>query len=91
MQRPRDVVIDVSRLSTDTSLSWTVRSGAAGYAVGWRPAVEPVSTRALAVGEAGTATIEGRGTPRPVDSCRLLSITRPPGRHRGDRLPYERT
>lgn len=54
---PRDVKVDVTRLTNDTTLSWTVEDAAAGYEVVWRPTVEPVWTHVLPVGHVGTVTI----------------------------------
>src|SRR6478672_6526200 len=54
---PRDVKVDVTQLTNDTTLKWTLDPAAAGYEVVWRPTIEPVWTHAIAVGKVGTATI----------------------------------
>ncbi len=54
---PRDVRVNVTDLTNDTTLSWTVDPAAAGYEVVWRPTIEPVWTHVLRVGQVGTITI----------------------------------
>jgi hypothetical protein len=54
---PHGVTVDVTRLTNDTTLSWTVDPSAAGYEVVWRPTVEPVWTHAIRLGRVGTVTI----------------------------------
>jgi len=56
---PRDVKIDVTQLTNDTTLTWTLDPAAAGYEVVWRPTTSPVWTHAVPVGAVATATLEG--------------------------------
>ncbi|QGK68253.1 M20/M25/M40 family metallo-hydrolase [Allosaccharopolyspora coralli] len=57
---PRDVVVDTSGLTNDTTLSWSPGSGTApeGYEVVWRPTAEPFWTHVIAVGDTTSATID---------------------------------
>jgi Zn-dependent M28 family amino/carboxypeptidase len=54
---PRGVKVDVTHLTNDSTLTWTVDPAAADYEVVWRPTVEPVWTHAVSVGTTGTATL----------------------------------
>ena len=54
---PRDVVIDTSVLTNDTTLRWTPDPAAVGYEAVWRPTTEAEWTHAIPVGTGGTATI----------------------------------
>jgi hypothetical protein len=56
---PRDVKVDVTQLTNDTTLTWTLDPAAAGYEVVWRPTIEPVWTHAVPVGKVATATLKG--------------------------------
>ncbi len=54
---PRDVRVNVTDLTNDTTLTWTVDPAAGGYEVVWRPTTDPVWTHGLRVGQVGTVTI----------------------------------
>ncbi|MFZ2014355.1 MAG: M28 family peptidase [Nocardioides sp.] len=54
---PRDVRVNVTDLTNDTTLTWAVDPSAAGYEVVWRPTIDPVWTHVLRVGQVGTITI----------------------------------
>jgi hypothetical protein len=54
---PRDVKVDVTQLTNDTTLTWTVDPAAASYEVVWRPSTEAFWTHRIPVGKVGTATI----------------------------------
>jgi len=56
---PQAVTVDVTRLTNDTTLSWSVDPAAAGYEVVWRPTTSPVWTHVVPVGHVGTATLTG--------------------------------
>ncbi len=56
---PRDVKVDVTQLTNDTTLTWTIDPAAAGYELVWRPTIEPVWTHAVPVGKVATATLKG--------------------------------
>jgi len=56
---PRDVKVDVTQLTNDTTLKWTVDPAAAGYEVVWRPTISPVWTHVVPVGQVPTATLTG--------------------------------
>jgi hypothetical protein len=49
----------VTRLTNDTSLTWTLGPAAAGYEIVWRPTTSPVWTHAVPVGRVATATLKG--------------------------------
>jgi hypothetical protein len=55
---PRDVKVDTTQLTNDTTLSWTVDPAAASYEVVWRPTTEPQWTHRIPVGKVGTTTID---------------------------------
>ncbi len=57
---PRDVVVDTSMLTNDTTLRWTHGNDAelAGYEVVWRPTIAPLWTDVIAVGDVDTTTID---------------------------------
>ena len=77
---PRDVKVDVTQLTNDTTLKWTVDPAAAGYEVVWRPTIEPVWTHVVPVGKVGTTTITGFSKDNVPDRC-------PGGRRRRKRTP----
>ena len=54
---PRDVTVDTTTLTNDTTLSWTADPRAHGYEVVWRPTTESVWTHAIPVGPVATATV----------------------------------
>jgi hypothetical protein len=54
---PRNVQVDTTVLTNDTSLTWDVDPKAAGYEVVWRPTDEPLWTDVIPVGHKGSATI----------------------------------
>lgn len=56
---PTDVLIDVSELTNDTTLTWSRVSGAdlVGYEVVWRPTIAPFWTHLISVGNTTSATI----------------------------------
>ncbi len=56
---PRDVKVDTTQLTNDTTLSWTVDPAAARYEVVWRPTIEPVWTHVIAADTSGHITIPG--------------------------------
>jgi hypothetical protein len=56
---PRDVKVDVTQLTNDTTLKWTLDPAVAGYELVWRPTIEPVWTHAVPVGKVATATLKG--------------------------------
>src|SRR3954447_5822352 len=56
---PRGVKVDVTQLTNDTTLKWTLDPAAAGYEVVWRPTIDPVWTHVIPVGRVATATITG--------------------------------
>ena len=71
---PRDVKVDTTELTNDTTLKWTLDPAAAGYEIVWRPTISPVWTHVVPVGKVATATFD-----------RLLEGQRPdrcPGRRR---------
>jgi hypothetical protein len=55
---PRNVAVDVTQLTNDMTLKWTVDPAAADYEVVWRPTTDPVWTHAVSVGTAGTTTLK---------------------------------
>jgi hypothetical protein len=57
---PRDVVIDVSELTNQTTLHWThgTDPNLAGYEVVWRPTINPFWTHAIRVGDVREATVD---------------------------------
>jgi Zn-dependent M28 family amino/carboxypeptidase len=57
---PRDVVIDVSELTNQTTLRWThgTDPNLAGYEVVWRPTINPFWTHAIKVGDVREATVD---------------------------------
>ncbi|AEV87318.1 aminopeptidase [Actinoplanes sp. SE50] len=57
---PKDVVIDTTRLTNDTTLRWTLGTepDLAGYEIVWRETTAPDWTGAHAVGLVGTATVD---------------------------------
>ncbi len=56
---PKHVLIDTTQLTNDSSLRWDLGTepDLAGYEIVWRPTTEPDWTRAIAVGNVTTATI----------------------------------
>jgi hypothetical protein len=54
---PRDVTVDVTNLTNDTTLSWTLDPAAAGYQIVWRPTTALEWTHMIPVGKVNTATI----------------------------------
>jgi hypothetical protein len=54
---PRDVKVNVTDLTNDTTLSWSVDPAAAGYEVVWRPTIVPVWTHVVRLGQVDTVTI----------------------------------
>jgi Peptidase family M28 len=56
---PRDVKVDVTQLTNDTTLTWALDPAAAGYEIVWRPTIEPVWTHVVPVGKVATATLKG--------------------------------
>jgi Zn-dependent M28 family amino/carboxypeptidase len=54
---PQDVTVDVTALTNDTTLRWTVDPAAAGYQVVWRPTTALEWTHMIPVGKVSTATI----------------------------------
>ncbi|WIM94662.1 M20/M25/M40 family metallo-hydrolase [Actinoplanes oblitus] len=57
---PKDVVIDTTQLTNQTTLRWTVGTepDLAGYEIVWRETTAPDWTAALPVGKVGTATVD---------------------------------
>lgn len=55
---PRDVVVDTTALTNDTTLRWTRDPAATGYEVVWRPTTEPTWTHVIPVGAVSGATID---------------------------------
>ncbi|GIF13320.1 M20/M25/M40 family metallo-hydrolase [Actinoplanes teichomyceticus] len=57
---PKDVVIDTTRLTNETTLRWTVGTepDLAGYEVLWRESTAADWTDVVAVGRVGTATVD---------------------------------
>lgn len=57
---PRDVVIDTTQLTNETTLRWTVGTepGLAGYELLWRETTAPDWQHTLAVGKVGTVTVD---------------------------------
>lgn len=55
---PKNVRIAASALTNDTTLSWAVAPGVAGYEVVWRETTEPEWSRAIDVGLTGTVTLD---------------------------------
>jgi hypothetical protein len=57
---PKNVVVDTSILTNDTTLLWTrsADQDLAGYEVVWRPTIEPFWTHAITVGDVTQATID---------------------------------
>jgi hypothetical protein len=57
---PRDVVVDTSVLTNDTTLLWTQGDDPelAGYEVVWRPTIAPLWTHVIWVGDTDGATID---------------------------------
>lgn len=55
---PRDVVVDTTALTNDTTLRWTRDPAATGYEVVWRPTTEPTWTHVIPLGAVSTATID---------------------------------
>jgi hypothetical protein len=56
---PRDVRVDTTQLTNDTTLTWTVDPAAARYEVVWRPTTEPVWTHVIPADTSGRITIPG--------------------------------
>jgi hypothetical protein len=56
---PRNVTVDTTQLTNDTTLSWTVDPAAARYEVVWRPSIEPVWTHVIPADTSGHITIPG--------------------------------
>jgi len=56
---PRDVKVDTTQLTNDTTLKWTLDPAAAGYEIVWRPTISPVWTHVVPVGKVATATLKG--------------------------------
>jgi Zn-dependent M28 family amino/carboxypeptidase len=69
---PRDVKVDVTQLTNDTTLTWTLDPAAAGYEVVWRPTIEPVWTHAVPVGKVETATLKGFSKDNALIGVRAL-------------------
>jgi hypothetical protein len=69
---PRDVKVDVTQLTNDTTLTWTLDPAAAGYEVVWRPTIEPVWTHAVPVGKVKTATLKGFSKDNALIGVRAL-------------------
>jgi Peptidase family M28 len=57
---PKNVAVDTSALTNDTTLLWTrgTEPDLAGYEVVWRPTIEPFWTHVIAVGDVTQATID---------------------------------
>jgi hypothetical protein len=57
---PRDVLVEASGLTNDTTLMWTRDDDAnlAGYEVVWRPTINPFWTHAMRVGKVSSATVD---------------------------------
>ncbi|MFI1992685.1 hypothetical protein [Actinoplanes sp. NPDC020271] len=57
---PRNVVIDTTLLTNETTLRWTLGTepGLAGYEVVWRETTAPDWTHAVPVGKVATATVD---------------------------------
>ena len=57
---PRDVVVDVTDLTNQTTLRWTRDTDPHrhGYEVVWRPTINPVWTHRIKVGDVGEATVD---------------------------------
>jgi hypothetical protein len=55
---PKNVVIDTSVLTNNSTLRWTVDPLADSYEIVWRPTDEPLWTRVIPVGKVGSATVE---------------------------------
>lgn len=54
---PKNVVLDTSFLTNNSTLTWNAVSGAVGYEVVWRPSDLPVWTRVIPVGNVTTTTV----------------------------------
>jgi hypothetical protein len=81
---PRDVKVDTTQLTNDTTLSWTVDPGAAGYEVVWRPTIDPLWTHVIPVGKVGTTTIKGFSKDNVLFGVRSVGTD---GRHSPATLP----
>jgi hypothetical protein len=59
-QLPRDVVVDVTNLTNQTTLKWTSDPDPhrRGYEVVWRPTINPVWTHRIEVGDVSEATVD---------------------------------
>jgi hypothetical protein len=55
---PRNVKVNTTSLTNDTTLTWTLDPAAASYEVVWRPTTEPLWTHRINVGKVGTATVD---------------------------------
>jgi hypothetical protein len=55
---PRNVRVNTTNLTNDTTLFWTVDPAAASYELVWRPTTEPLWTHRIPVGKVGTATVD---------------------------------
>jgi hypothetical protein len=57
---PKNVLIDVTQLTNDSTLRWDrgTEPDLAGYEIVWRPCTEPDWMRVIAVGDVTTATID---------------------------------
>jgi Zn-dependent M28 family amino/carboxypeptidase len=81
---PRNVKVDTTQLTNDTTLSWTVDSAAAGYEVVWRPTTDPIWTHVIPVGKVGTTTIKGFSKDNVLFGVRSVGAD---GRHSPATLP----
>ncbi|KAK0220820.1 aminopeptidase [Armillaria nabsnona] len=54
---PKNVAIDTSQLTNNSTLSWTLDSDAAGYEIVWRPTDLPSWTHVIPVGKVSRATV----------------------------------
>jgi hypothetical protein len=57
---PKNVVIDTTKLTNDSTLRWSqgTEPDLAGYEIVWRPCPSPVWTRVIPVGNVTTATVD---------------------------------
>jgi hypothetical protein len=52
------VRVNITNLTNDTTLTWTVDPAAASYEIVWRPTTEPLWTHRIPVGKVETATVD---------------------------------
>lgn len=71
---PREVRVDTTQLTNDTTLTWTVDPAAASYEVVWRPTIEPAWTHVVPVGKVGTATVTGFSKDNALIGVRAVGV-----------------